>query len=152
MHAIIFKKENNEIIGIIKDVKDFNNDNIGNRVFGLSDNVDFIITDNNLPELSHDFDLMREQIKKLKLSKYTNIRPEKEFEKKLAVKREQRNTLLLETDHYMMPDYPISKEKQEEIKDYRQSLRDLPETITKENIDTITFPEKPNLQTSVKSQ
>ena len=41
--------------------------------------------------------------------------------------RAERNNRLAFTDHLVMPDYPISQEKLEEIKAYRQALRDLPQ-------------------------
>lgn len=43
--------------------------------------------------------------------------------------RAERNKRLALTDHLVMPDYPISQEKLEEIKVYRQALRDLPEQL-----------------------
>jgi hypothetical protein len=36
----------------------------------------------------------------------------------------KRNTLLNETDKFLMPDFPITAEKLEIIKAYRQALRD----------------------------
>ena len=48
----------------------------------------------------------------------------------LAVRvRAERNKRLALTDHFVMPDYPISQDKLEEIKVYRQALRDLPEQL-----------------------
>ncbi len=41
--------------------------------------------------------------------------------------RMKRNILLNETDKYMIEDYPISLERKEKMKVYRQTLRDLPE-------------------------
>lgn len=41
--------------------------------------------------------------------------------------RAERNKRLALTDHFVMPDYPISQDKLEEIKAYRQALRDLPQ-------------------------
>ena len=43
--------------------------------------------------------------------------------------RAERNKRLALTDHFVMPDYPISQDKLEEIKVYRQALRDLPEQL-----------------------
>lgn len=43
--------------------------------------------------------------------------------------RAERNKRLALTDHLVMPDYPISQEKLEEIKAYRQALRDLPQQL-----------------------
>lgn len=41
--------------------------------------------------------------------------------------RAERDRRIAETDYLVMPDYPISQDKFEEIKAYRQSLRDLPQ-------------------------
>ena len=41
--------------------------------------------------------------------------------------RAQRENLLTISDRYMVIDYPITEEKREEWKVYRQLLRDLPE-------------------------
>jgi hypothetical protein len=38
--------------------------------------------------------------------------------------RNERDSLLYNTDKYMLPDYPISLENLEKIKIYRQELRD----------------------------
>lgn len=42
----------------------------------------------------------------------------------VRVKRDRR---IAETDYLVVPDYPISQDKLEEIKVYRQALRDLPQ-------------------------
>ena len=55
----------------------------------------------------------------------------------------KRNTLLKESDLYMVDDYPISKEKKEEMKAYRQSLRDI--TKQKSFPDDIVWPKKPEV-------
>ena len=41
--------------------------------------------------------------------------------------RAERNKRLALTDHLVMPDYPLDTDKLEEIKVYRQALRDLPQ-------------------------
>lgn len=41
--------------------------------------------------------------------------------------RLERNKLLSDTDHLIQSDYPISDEKKQEIKVYRQALRDIPQ-------------------------
>ena len=55
--------------------------------------------------------------------------------------RLKRDRLLTATDKYMTTDYPISREKKKQIKEYRQALRD----ITKQNgfPDNVVFPESP---------
>jgi len=52
--------------------------------------------------------------------------------------REERNDLLMETDYIMVSDYPHTN-KQAWI-DYRQSLRDLPQTADLSNVE---YPTKP---------
>ena len=58
--------------------------------------------------------------------------------------RSKRKLLLAETDYLLMPDYPISKEYLEKVKEYRQQLRD----ITKqENFPTqVIFPDFPKIK------
>ena len=53
----------------------------------------------------------------------------------------RRNLLLSESDYLMMVDYPISDEKKQEIRVYRQALRD----ITQQDgfPDSIVWPDKP---------
>lgn len=41
--------------------------------------------------------------------------------------RIERDMLISETDFYLMPDYPIDSNNLEELKTYRQALRDIPE-------------------------
>lgn len=41
--------------------------------------------------------------------------------------RDERNTKLRESDHMMLPDYPIDEETRQAVIAYRQALRDLPE-------------------------
>ena len=74
--------------------------------------------------------------------------PKKSEEQKLnelaSIIRSKRNLLLAETDYLLMPDYPISKEYSEKVKEYRQQLRD----ITKqENFPThVVFPDFPKIE------
>lgn len=51
--------------------------------------------------------------------------------------RKKRNELLMETDKYLLPDFPVSKEELEQIKVYRQNLRDIPN-------NNFVFPSKPD--------
>ena len=53
--------------------------------------------------------------------------PEPSLEEKASTIRQQRNALLLATDYRMMPDYPMSELCRENLKLYRQLLRDIPE-------------------------
>ena len=54
--------------------------------------------------------------------------------------RRQRNKLLLESDWTQLSDAPLSAEKKQEWADYRQQLRDLPDTV---DINNIVYPQKP---------
>ena len=53
--------------------------------------------------------------------------------------REKRNELLLQTDKYLIPDYPITSEQLILIKEYRQNLRDYMSLIN----DIAPIPEMP---------
>ena len=55
--------------------------------------------------------------------------------------RLERNKLLSDTDHLIQSDYPISDEKKQEIKVYRQALRDIPQQDVFP--DNIVWPDKP---------
>lgn len=54
---------------------------------------------------------------------------------------QRRNNLLNDSDYLMMADYPISDEKRQEIKVYRQALRDIPQQDGFP--DNIVWPDKP---------
>ena len=76
------------------------------------------------------------------LKGYAPKKTEEQKLNELASKiRTKRNSLLAETDYFLMPDYPISQECLEKVKEYRQRLRD----ITKqENFPTaVVFPDLP---------
>ena len=57
--------------------------------------------------------------------------------------RQKRDMLLSETDKYMTIDYPISEDKKQELKEYRQSLRDI--TNQKGFPENVIWPEMPKL-------
>jgi len=63
--------------------------------------------------------------------------------------RAKRNEKLAETDHYMISDWPITDEKREEWKIYRQKLRDLPSNseeakrLEDGSLINVTWPTKP---------
>ena len=59
------------------------------------------------------------------------------IEKKNINMKFTRNLLLQETDKYLLPDYPITVEQLEIVKEYRQALRD----FTKNNH---TMPDRPD--------
>lgn len=56
---------------------------------------------------------------------------------------QRRNNLLNDSDYLMMADYPISDEKKQEIKVYRQALRDIPQQDGFP--DNIVWPDKPTI-------
>lgn len=55
--------------------------------------------------------------------------------------RAKRNNLLSDTDHLIQSDYPISDEKKQEIKVYRQALRNIPQQDGFP--ENIVWPDKP---------
>lgn len=61
-----------------------------------------------------------------------------EYEAELV--RQTRDGLLMETDKFMLPDYPLTEKQREDITKYRQQLRD----ITKQPyFPIVDWPEKP---------
>lgn len=64
-----------------------------------------------------------------------------EYSRKKSEIIHRRNLLLSESDYLMMVDYPISDEKKQEIKVYRQALRDIPQQDGFP--DNIIWPDKP---------
>ena len=74
--------------------------------------------------------------------------PKKTEEQKLnelaTTIRSKRNSLLAETDYFLMNDYPISDEYKARIKTYRRELRDL---TKQENFPkVVVFPEFPKIE------
>jgi hypothetical protein len=61
-------------------------------------------------------------------------------QKAFASLRSQRNKLLRESDWTQMPDSPLTDAQKQAWAIYRQSLRDLPDTV---DINNIIYPEKP---------
>lgn len=57
--------------------------------------------------------------------------------------RSKRDCLISQTDYLLQPDYPISAEQLEEVKAYRQALRDVPEQDGFP--ETIVWPEMPTV-------
>ena len=57
-----------------------------------------------------------------------------------AQKRAERNAILDTTDKFTsIPDYPITNEKREKYKKYRQYLRDIPQQDDFPNIEILSF-------------
>lgn len=67
------------------------------------------------------------------------IAPEKTTEELAQEKRAERDNLLAQTDKYMLSDFPITDEKREQYKAYRQYLRDLPASWSFPNVEIMTF-------------
>lgn len=71
--------------------------------------------------------------------------PKKTEEQKLnelaSAIRTKRNSLLAETDYFLMTDYPISQEYLEKVKEYRRELRDI--TKQDEFPENVVFPDFP---------
>ena len=67
----------------------------------------------------------------------------------LRLRREERDKLLVQSDKYLIADYPISADKLELIKQYRQQLRDYMNLEEVKNFDYYSqtpikpFPEFP---------
>ena len=53
--------------------------------------------------------------------------PEPTVQELASMVRSQRDAKLFDTDYLVAPDYPISPEDLEDVKAYRQALRDIPE-------------------------
>tara|TARA_R100001129_G_scaffold177836_1_gene153119 strand:+ start:828 stop:1118 length:291 start_codon:yes stop_codon:yes gene_type:complete len=63
------------------------------------------------------------------------------FDRSMVNLREKRNSLLAETDYLALSDNTMS----EEIKEYRQQLRDITNGLTTvEEVKAVEFPTKPN--------
>ena len=56
--------------------------------------------------------------------------------------RNKRNSLLNDSDKYMIEDYPISKEDKDKVKTYRQQLRDI---TNQKSFPDVTWPDFPNI-------
>jgi len=71
------------------------------------------------------------------------INVEEQIQDQWAGVRYRRDELLLESDKFVLFDVyeKFSNEKQQEIKDYRQQLRDIPQNS--EGLDNIIWPNKP---------
>ena len=67
--------------------------------------------------------------------------PSPTTEELAAIVRGKRDTLLMETDYLVMPDYPHSAASLTAIKEYRQALRDIP--AQPDFPDVIAWPVRP---------
>ena len=73
---------------------------------------------------------------------HTYVAPPDNLEelKAYSILRSERNALLSYSDWTQLPDAPLSNEKKQEWVNYRQQLRDLPDTV---DINNIVYPQKP---------
>ena len=69
--------------------------------------------------------------------KYENEQGQKLF---IIQLRENRNKLLLESDKYVLADYPINYENLEKVKIYRQQLRDF---FQRDDVINLSLPDFP---------
>ena len=85
----------------------------------------------NRPLTAADYDVEVAPFTALWQAEYDRLEEERNRpltpEEKASVIRQQRDYLLSETDYLMMPDYPMSELARENLKVYRQALRDVPE-------------------------
>lgn len=74
--------------------------------------------------------------------KHTEVSLPNDFEETqlYAQLRHDRNKLLSESDWTQLADAPLTAETKQDWADYRQQLRDLPDTV---DINNIVYPEKP---------
>ena len=73
---------------------------------------------------------------------------EKALESKKRSVRRERDRKIAETDYFLAPDYPISAEDREAVKDYRQALRDVPQQDGFP--DSVEWPEPPEIEVNRK--
>lgn len=92
-----------------------------NRQFYIQSNLEIVYTD-GLPPI--EFSLIETRVEQNRLEKSVNEL------------RKLRNIYLLMTDKFMINDFPISSEKKQQIIEYRIALRNLPESLQGQTIDT----------------
>ena len=84
----------------------------------------------NRPLTAADYDVEVAPFTALWQAEYDRLEEERNRpltpEEKASTIRQQRDALLSETDYLMMPDYPMSELARENLKVYRQALRDVP--------------------------
>ena len=69
---------------------------------------------------------------------------QKNYDRKWAEIRSERDALLKESDFLLWPDYPdLTEEKKAEVTAYRQALRDITDDISDPFEDEVTWPTKP---------
>lgn len=65
--------------------------------------------------------------------------PSKPMDVLAQEKRAERNNLLAQTDKFVLSDYPITDEKREQYKAYRQYLRDVPAQPDFPSVELLSF-------------
>lgn len=69
------------------------------------------------------------------------VRAEAEKARKAEALRAKRDELLIGTDKYLIPDFPLTDEQREQYLAYRQYLRDVPEADGFPEVQVMTFKE-----------
>ena len=100
-------------------------------ILELAPNCDFVVADDELIWKDKEELKPTDEEIALKVKELEAAQPLKEL-------RRERNELLMETDYIMVSDYPHT-DKQAWL-DYRQALRDLPQTVDLSNVE---YPAKP---------
>lgn len=77
----------------------------------------------------------------LDIAEFPENEEDPEYSRKKSEIIQRRNILLSDSDYLMMIDYPISDEKKQEIKVYRQALRNIPQQDGFP--ENIVWPDKP---------
>ena len=147
MKAVLIKNDLiKSVVEKITTYDDFNIVGTFGGVYGLNPEIKVILLDDsiaiNFKKIAKGYNVFKTKVEDILPF---DIKADEDYKKQLANLRAERNQLLSETDFLIMPDYPISEGKKDEIKTYRQILRDFPATITKKNIDKVKFPEKPEV-------
>lgn len=75
---------------------------------------------------------------------HDNAKEAAQLEKAWQALRSKRDLLLMETDKYVLPDFPISGENLQAVKNYRNDLRDLPGQVADPRME-VEWPEMPEV-------
>lgn len=99
------------------------------------ENVEEIIEEENTKYNYNCYELKMQNKENLKeeiknnYEKYLAIAKNEEKKTLASEIREKRDKLLLETDKYLLDDFPITNEEREKYKLYRQALRDITKQV-----------------------
>ena len=108
-------------------ITDFSSDDICTAISELSARICIVSANKQITYLDEGEDLSEETILN-KLIDNQNKKP-------INALRKIRNLRLQSTDKYVLPDYPLTEEKRNEIITYRNLLRNLPETLQNQTLD-----------------